>query len=62
MQRKLASTQTQRLIAGGVDWLQGSAWKRVAKNGDEVPENAELRLLDKPQFELQLGQGARAAS
>lgn len=48
VQRQLASTrsQAQRLIAGGVEWLQGDAWKRVAKNGDEVPDSAELRLLD----------------
>lgn len=48
VQRQLASTrsQAQRLIAGGVEWLQGEAWKRVAKNGDEVPDEAQLRLLD----------------
>jgi 23S rRNA (cytidine1920-2'-O)/16S rRNA (cytidine1409-2'-O)-methyltransferase len=48
VQRGQASTrsQAQRLIAGGVEWLQGEAWKRIAKNGDEVPEAAELRLLD----------------
>lgn len=48
VQRGLASTrsQAQRLIAGGVLWQQGSEWRRVAKNGDEVPEDAELRLLD----------------
>ena len=48
VQRQLASTrsQAQRLIAGGVEWLQGEAWRRVAKNGDEVPDSAELRLLD----------------
>jgi 23S rRNA (cytidine1920-2'-O)/16S rRNA (cytidine1409-2'-O)-methyltransferase len=46
--RGLASTrsQAQRLIAGGVSWQQGDAWRTVAKNGDEVPEDAELRLLD----------------
>ncbi len=46
--RQLASTrsQAQRLIAGGVEWLQLDAWKRVAKNGDEVPVDAEIRLLD----------------
>lgn len=46
--RGLATTrsQAQRLIADGVEWLQGEAWKRVAKNGDEVPENADVRLLD----------------
>jgi 23S rRNA (cytidine1920-2'-O)/16S rRNA (cytidine1409-2'-O)-methyltransferase len=48
VQRQLASTrsQAQRLIADGVEWLQGDAWKRVGKNGDDVPESAELRLLD----------------
>jgi 23S rRNA (cytidine1920-2'-O)/16S rRNA (cytidine1409-2'-O)-methyltransferase len=46
--RELASTrsQAQRLIAGGVEWLQGDAWRRVAKNGDEVPQDAQVRLLD----------------
>jgi 23S rRNA (cytidine1920-2'-O)/16S rRNA (cytidine1409-2'-O)-methyltransferase len=46
--RQLASTrsQAQRLIADGVEWLQGEAWKRVAKNGDEVPDDAQVRLLD----------------
>ena len=48
VQRGLASTrsQAQRLIAGGVQWQQGTDWRRVAKNGDDVPEDAELRLLD----------------
>jgi 23S rRNA (cytidine1920-2'-O)/16S rRNA (cytidine1409-2'-O)-methyltransferase len=49
VQRGLASTrsQAQRLIAGGVQWQQGVAdWRRVAKNGDDVPEDADLRLLD----------------
>ena len=48
VQRGLASTrsQAQRLIAGGVEWLHLDVWKRVAKNGDEVPETAEIRLLD----------------
>jgi 23S rRNA (cytidine1920-2'-O)/16S rRNA (cytidine1409-2'-O)-methyltransferase len=46
--RGLASTrsQAQRLIAGGVQWQQADIWRAVAKNGDEVPEDAELRLLD----------------
>lgn len=46
--RQLASTrsQAQRLIAGGVEWRQGDNWRRVTKNGDEVPDSAELRLLD----------------
>ena len=48
VQRGLATTrsQAQRLIADGVEWLQGDAWKRVVKNGDEVPETAGVRLLD----------------
>ena len=48
VQRQLASTrsQAQRLIAGGVEWMQHDAWRRVAKNGDEVPVDAPLRLLD----------------
>ena len=48
VQRGLASTrsQAQRLIAGGVQWQQGTGWRSVAKNGDDVPQDAELRLLD----------------
>jgi 23S rRNA (cytidine1920-2'-O)/16S rRNA (cytidine1409-2'-O)-methyltransferase len=48
VQRQLASTrsQAQRLIAGGVEWLQGEVWRRVAKNGDEVSDDAPVRLLD----------------
>lgn len=48
VQRNLASTrsQAQRLIADGVEWQHGEFWKRVAKNGDDVPETAEVRLLD----------------
>ena len=40
-------SQAQRLIAGGVRWRQtGGAWRTVGKNRDEVPEGAELQLLD----------------
>jgi 23S rRNA (cytidine1920-2'-O)/16S rRNA (cytidine1409-2'-O)-methyltransferase len=48
VQRGLASTrsQAQRLIADGVEWLQLDKWRRVAKNGDDVPESADIRLLD----------------
>ena len=48
VQRQLASTrsQAQRLIAGGVEWLHADVWKRVAKNGDDVPDDAQIRLLD----------------
>jgi len=48
VQRGLASTrsQAQRLIAGGVQWRQGDVWRQVVKNGDDVPVEAELKLLD----------------
>ncbi|MGH6626719.1 MAG: TlyA family RNA methyltransferase [Burkholderiaceae bacterium] len=48
VERGLAASraQAQRLIAAGVRWLDGAAWKRVAKNGDELPAQAELELLD----------------
>lgn len=48
VQRRLAGTrsQAQRLIAGGVAWLHGQTWQRVAKNGDEVPDDVQVRLLN----------------
>jgi len=48
VQRQLASTrsQAQRLIADGVQWLKGAQWKTVTKNGDEIPLEAELKLLN----------------
>ena len=48
VERGLASSrsQAQRLIAAGVQWREGGAWKSVAKNGDEVPVAAEIELLD----------------
>ena len=41
-------SQAQRLIASGVQWRAGEtvAWKKIAKNGEEIPGNAELQLLD----------------
>lgn len=40
-------SQAQRLIASGVLWREGQApWKKVAKNGDEVPADAQLQLSD----------------
>jgi 23S rRNA (cytidine1920-2'-O)/16S rRNA (cytidine1409-2'-O)-methyltransferase len=41
-------SQAQRLIASGVEWRLGplAPWKKVLKNGDEIPAIAELRLLD----------------
>src|SRR3954464_11565081 len=48
VERGLAATrsQAQRLIAAGVQWCDGAAWKPVAKNGDELPDAAQLELLD----------------
>lgn len=39
-------SQAQRLIAAGVRWFDGARWIPVAKNGDEIPEGAEVELLD----------------
>jgi 23S rRNA (cytidine1920-2'-O)/16S rRNA (cytidine1409-2'-O)-methyltransferase len=40
-------SQAQRLIASGVEWRLGTKpWQRVTKNGDELPQPCELRLLD----------------
>ena len=48
VERGLAASrsQAQRLIAAGVRWFDGLSWKRVAKNGDELPETAQIELLD----------------
>ena len=49
VERSLATSrsQAQRLIASGVQWRTGAgAWRRVAKNGDVLPDGAELVLLD----------------
>ena len=49
VERGLAASrsQAQRLIAAGLSWRLGAGpWKAVAKNGDLVPELAELRLAD----------------
>lgn len=41
-------SQAQRLIASGVEWRLTplAPWKKVLKNGDEIPAGAELQLLD----------------
>ena len=46
-------SQAQRLIGSGVQWRVmvdeaevAAPWKRVAKNGDEIPETAEVEVLD----------------
>jgi 23S rRNA (cytidine1920-2'-O)/16S rRNA (cytidine1409-2'-O)-methyltransferase len=56
LQRELATSrsQAQRLIAAGVLWranvISGAAgegtWKRIAKNSDDVPDDAQIDLLD----------------
>ncbi|MES2687670.1 MAG: TlyA family RNA methyltransferase [Pseudomonadota bacterium] len=46
----LAATrsQAQRLIVSGVRWRaeESSPWKKVAKNGDEIPAGAEVEIPD----------------
>ena len=43
----VSRSQAQRLIASGVQWRVGAgAFRRVSKNGDDVPKAAELVLLD----------------
>ena len=46
-------SQAQRLIAAGVQWRVvvdesevAAPWKRVAKNGDEIADRAEVEVLD----------------
>jgi 23S rRNA (cytidine1920-2'-O)/16S rRNA (cytidine1409-2'-O)-methyltransferase len=49
VERGLATTrsQAQRLIASsGVRWCERGAWKPVAKNGDELPADAQIELID----------------
>ncbi len=52
LQRELATSrsQAQRLIAAGVLWRadagDSAAWKRIAKNSDELPADAQIELLD----------------
>jgi 23S rRNA (cytidine1920-2'-O)/16S rRNA (cytidine1409-2'-O)-methyltransferase len=48
VERGLAASrsQAQRLIASGVRWLGAGGWKPVGKNGDELPVDAQLQLLD----------------
>lgn len=48
VERGLASSrsQAQRLVASGVRWRGPNGWRTAAKNGDEVPEDAGIELLD----------------
>jgi len=48
VERGLAASrsQAQRLIAGGMRWRVGGEWRAVGKNGDELPDGAEVELQD----------------
>ncbi len=52
LQRELATSrsQAQRLISAGVQWRAASVadapWKRIGKNSDELPGDAQIDLLD----------------
>ena len=51
VERGLAASRSQavRLIAGGLRWRDvgtADAWRSVVKNRDDVPDDAELELLD----------------
>jgi 23S rRNA (cytidine1920-2'-O)/16S rRNA (cytidine1409-2'-O)-methyltransferase len=48
VERGLAASRSQavRLIAGGLRWRDGTTWRVVGKNRDDIPETAELELLD----------------
>jgi len=48
VERGLASSRSQavRLIAGGLRWFDGTTWNAVRKNGEIVPDTAELELAD----------------
>ena len=35
-----------RLIASGLRWQDGDVWRTVAKNKDDIPEDAPLELLN----------------
>jgi 23S rRNA (cytidine1920-2'-O)/16S rRNA (cytidine1409-2'-O)-methyltransferase len=48
VERGLAASrsQAQRLIASGMRWLGPAGWQSVTKNGDDLPPQAEIELLD----------------
>ena len=48
VERGLAASRSQavRLIAGGLRWREGVRWRVVGKSGEQLPEDAELELLD----------------
>ena len=48
LERGLATSrsQAQRLIAAGVRWFDGEQWRPVTKNGNDLPDTAQIELLD----------------
>ena len=48
VERGLAASrsQAQRLIAAGVRWLGPTGWQAITKNGDDLPAQAEIELVD----------------
>ena len=48
VERGLAASrsQAQRLIAAGVRWLGPTGWQVVTKNGDDLPAQTEIELVD----------------
>lgn len=56
--RGLAATraQAQQCVAAGVRWRLGGDWHRASKNGEMVPDGAELQLLD-PQASKYVSRG-----
>ncbi len=48
VERGLAASRSQavRLIAGGLRWQDGTVWRTVAKNKDDIPEDAPLELVN----------------
>ncbi|MBW3656237.1 MAG: TlyA family RNA methyltransferase [Gemmatimonadetes bacterium] len=46
---RCSTADTAARIASGVRWNDGSRWKPVAKNGDELPASAPVELVDSAQ-------------
>ncbi|MEO5794730.1 MAG: TlyA family RNA methyltransferase [Rhodoferax sp.] len=48
VERGMAASRSQavRLITGGMRWFDGIKWRDVAKNKDDIPEDAQLELLN----------------
>ena len=56
-------SQAQRLIASGVDWrVDGLAFQPVRKNGEDLPLDADLRLLDQAETRYVSRGGLKLAS